>query len=129
MKRLLTYCLLTVALFMGVATTFVSRNESVKLDMSQATTNKPLPDQHQSVFSATDLFLSIAAGNEQIRLSHSFQYVTSRLLPSLSNLFRISHSVQLMNSLYYIGYTGFLLKSAYKQLDGYYLYYLRKLLI
>lgn len=129
MKRFFTYCLLSVALFMGVAFTFVSRNESVKLDVSQITTNKPSADEHQSVFSATDLFLSVAAGNEQIRLSHSFQYVTSRLLPSLSNLFRINHSVQLMNSQYCIGYTGFLLKSAYKQLDGYYLYYLRKLLI
>ncbi len=114
---------------MGVAFTFVSRNESIRLDANQIATNKPLADQHQSVFSATDLFLSVAAGNEQIRLSHSFQYVTSRLLPSLSNLFRINHSVQLMNSQYCIGYTGFLLKSAYKQLDGYYLYYLRKLLI
>ena len=129
MKRFLAYCLLSVVLLVGAASVFVFRNESVKLDGKQLVTNKPFADQHQSIFSATDLFLSIAAGNEQIRLSHSFQSVTSRLLPSQSHLFRISHSVKLMNNQYFIGYTCFLLRSAYKQSDGYYLYYLRKLLI
>ncbi len=129
MKRFFTYCLLAVTLFVGVTATSVFRNEHIVPNTGLTGHQRSLPDQRQSSFTANDLFLSVGMGNEQIRLTHSLQNLSFRVLPSLSNASRIIHSTQLVHQKFFTGYTIFLLKSAFKQLDGYYLYYLRKLLI
>jgi len=88
-----------------------------------------IPNQQQSYFSSSDLFQAVGVNNEQIRLSNSLQNFSHRVLPSLLNAFRIQHSMQLTQQKFCTGTTAFLLNSANKQLDGYYLYHLRKLLI
>jgi len=75
------------------------------------------------------MFLSVGVNNEQIRLTNSLQNFSYRVLPSLQNPFRIQHSTQITKQIYFTGTTAYLLNSANKQLDGYYLYHLRKLLI
>ncbi|MDP4239789.1 MAG: hypothetical protein Q8904_10020 [Bacteroidota bacterium] len=129
MKRFLIYSLLAVALFSGVAVTTLSGNENGRPETKPTVHHKTAPDQQQGSFSAVNLFLATGVGNEQIRLSHSFQHVCFRLLNPFSDSFRINHSTQQERRLFFAGNAGFLLKSAHKQLDGYYLYYLRKLLI
>ncbi|HEY6914301.1 MAG TPA: hypothetical protein VI413_06465 [Paludibacter sp.] len=129
MKRLLAYCLVVVILLAGVITTSVSAPENVLSKSTSAAGKKNLPDHKQSSFNAADVFASVGMTNEQVRLTNSFQHVTSRIFSSTSNGHRIIYSEQIAQQQYASGYTGFLLKSAFKQLDGYYLYYLRKLLI
>jgi len=129
MKRFLAYSLLAVTLFIGVISSTMHESVNAAPGTTVSKHHSGLPDQHQDSFSAINLFRSPGVGNEQIRLSHSFQHVPFRHLNTFSNLFRISHSIRQGRSQFFIGYTGFLLKSSYKQLDGYYLYYLRKLLI
>jgi len=127
MKRFLAYSFVAVALFFGVVSTSAFRNVS---SVTAASDHKQsFPNHHQSFFSAADLFLSAGVNNEQIRLSNSVQNCSSRVLPSLLNVFRINHSIQLSLQKFVTGTTAFLLNSANKQLDGYYLYHLRKLLI
>jgi len=129
MKRFLAYCLVAVTLFIGVATTSVIRNESIKSETTLADNHTALPDQPQFSVSATDMCLSIEIGNEQVRLTNVFQQISFRTLPSCSNTLRLIRSAQLVNQKLAIGNALFLLNSSFKQLDGYYLYQLRKLLI
>ena len=67
--------------------------------------------------------------NEQSRLTNLFQSISFRLLPSFTNTFRIYYSTQVDLQQFVTGRTFFLLQSAFAQLNGYYLYHLRKLLI
>ena len=129
MKRFLVYCMVVVTLFLGVKSTSVRRNSGSLLHIESHLQKESLPEQHKYSFSSVDLLVSIGMGNEQIRLNHSSQYLSTRIISSLTNTFRISHSGQLAFLQYLNGCTAFSLKSAFKQLDGYYLYYLRKLLI
>lgn len=130
MKRLVTYCLLAVILLMGVTATSVCSTQKFLMTASSITLKQSLPDRHQSSFTAMDLPISVGAtSNEQVRLSNPAQHISFRVLPAFSNMFRINRSVQIAQQQFLSGYTGFLLKSAFKQSDGYYLYHLRKLLI
>ena len=129
MKRFLAYCLLAVTLFIGVASTAMFGSESSRSEIKLAANHKVFPDQHQGSFSAINLFLSTGIGNQQTELLHSFQNTSFRLFNTSSNSFSISHSTRQGSRQFSAGCTCFLLKSAYKQLDGYYLYFLRKLLI
>jgi hypothetical protein len=131
MKRLITYCLLAVALLTGITTTTVCRSEALNSKTGLSNHNQQsLPDQQQSSFTANDLFCSIGTGSEHSsRLTYSYQYLSFRTLSSLSDASRIHHSIQLTRQQFSAGITAFLLKSAFKQSDGYYLYHLRKLLI
>ncbi|HET7733769.1 MAG TPA: hypothetical protein VFK73_08010 [Paludibacter sp.] len=129
MKRLLAYCLVAVTLLAGVITTSVSAPENVLPKTASAACQKNLPDHKQSSFNAADVFAFVGMKNEQIRLTNSLQHGTSRIFSFTSNGHRIIYSEQIAQEQYASGYTVFLLKSAFKQLDGYYLYHLRKLLI
>jgi len=128
MKRFITICLVVVALLSAITTSRVRVNETV-VDKAGLNSQQSLPVERQSGFNANDLFLSVGIGNPQIRLSHLFQYLSLRLTPSLSNLSRINHSVQVDQQKFATCSLSFLLKSAFNQLNGYYLFHLCKLLI
>ena len=129
MKRFLTCCFLAVTLFNGVASGCM-KGSDIQLSCAYTSSLQQTdPNNHPSFFSATDLLLSVGMNNEQIRLTHSFQNVSSRIFPSLLNAFRIQHSTQTGNQKFIIRSALFLLNSANKHLDGYFLYHLRKLLI
>lgn len=133
MKRFLTYVLFAVTLYTGVTSTHIVGtqhaervvNTSEKIADSQDDTTNP--DQHQSFFSAPDLFLT-GLGSEQVRVSFSSQTASFRIIPFSDN-FRIAHSLQIVHRQYFCTGQLFTLQLAHKQSDGYYLYHLRKLLI
>ena len=128
MKRFLSYCLLAVTLFVGVAYTFMSHKESLKSDIS-AHNDKTTPVQYQYILKATDFFQFVGVGNEPTHVTNAFQQISTRIFSSSSNTLRMVRSSQLIHLKISTGNTVFLLKSSFKQLDGYYLYHLRKLLI
>jgi len=129
MKRFLTVCLVAVILLAGVASTFRVQRGTVAPDTTSSSHQKTTSDQHPSFFDASDLLLSTGMTNEQIRLTHSIPNVSYRIYPSLLNGYRIQHSEQMVQQKFFSGNVLFLLNCANKQLKGYYLYYLRKLLI
>ena len=129
MKRFITTCLVAVALLSAVTTSRVRVNEAVADKSGLNSHQQSLPEEHQSGFNASDLFLSAGIGNPQMRISHSFQYLSLRVTLSLSNLSRIIHSGQVDQQKFATSSLSFLLKSALNQLNGYYLYHLCKLLI
>jgi hypothetical protein len=129
MKRFITYCLVAVALFFGATTATMSGGDNVgdiTVSNDQHQSSSPA---HHSCFSAMDLFQSAAIANSHIRLTYSVQHLSFRVLHSFSNAFRINYSVRIDFQKYVCGSGDFLLKASFKQLDGYYLYHLRKLLI
>lgn len=129
MKRFLTYTLAAVILLIGSARITVSGNEIAFQKRGLTEQQLPSSGQHQSVFRSDDLLFSAGIGNEQIRLNQSLQNLSVRVLTSSVNIFRALHFTHLGNQKFFTTFTVFLLKSAFKQSDGYYLYHLRKLLI
>jgi len=129
MKRFVTYCFIAVTLIIGVASGSMPQGEILQSYAKTISHQQKLPKDHQSFFSSNDLMLSAGMNNEQIRLTHSGQNISYRNFPSSLNAFRIHHSTQIGNQKFFTRSTLFLLNSANKQLNGYYLYHLRKLLI
>jgi hypothetical protein len=129
MKRFLAYYFVVIALFAGVVSTTAFRNISTATVSADTDHKQSFPNHQQSFFLSADLFLSSGVNSEQIRLTNSIQHCSTRVFSSLLNTFRINHSIQLSLQKYFTVQTSFLLNSANKQLDGYYLYHLRKLLI
>ena len=129
MKRFLIYCLVAVSLFVGVNSTSMLRSERV-LDQTSSTTHKQtIPEHQHSYLSATDALVSIGMRNEQVRLTNLLQCFSCRVTTSLTNAFRVSYLQQIALLRYFKFDSVFSLSSAFKQLDGYYLYHLCKLLI
>jgi hypothetical protein len=129
MKRFLAYSLILITLLAGVvsSSTFKSKTcQPLTLSSGHDQSNQ---NTHQSFFSASDLFLSVGVNNEQIRLSNSLQNFSYRVLPSLLNAFRIQHSIKITQQEFATGTAVYELNSSNKQLNGYYLFHLRKLLI
>lgn len=129
MKRFLTYTLAAVILLIGSARITVPGNETVFQKTGLTEQQLPSSGQPQSAFRADDLLFSAGISNEQIRLNHSLQNFSVRIFTSSVNTFRTLHFTQLGNQKFISTFTVFLLKSAFKQSDGYYLFHLRKLLI
>ena len=129
MKRFAAYCLIVVTLFIGVASTSMVSNTSFSHVANSPAHEQSSSNDHQSFFTANELPFSVGMNTEQIRLSHSIQNFSHRVLPSLLNAFRIQHSSKIDLQKYFTIHSVFLLNSANKQMDGYYLYHLRKLLI
>jgi hypothetical protein len=128
MKHFVTACLLVIALFASVTskTVYESEAKSVKSGIADRQT---LPFQEQGSFNTEDLLIGFGLKTEQARLNNSLHQLSLRIFPSLSNVSRINHSTKLDLQKYITGSSCFLLKSAFKQVDGYYLYNLCKLLI
>lgn len=129
MRRFLSYCLVAVTLFIGVTYTFTSFRKGFETNVPVHNQKASPISQEQYTLSATDILLSVGVGNEQVRISNAFQQITNRVLSSSANTLRLIRSAQLIHLRISTRYTLFLLKSSFKQLDGYYLYHLRKLLI
>jgi len=129
MKRLLASGFLVVVLIFGVISMTMSTREPLVPLTNTHESQQPAQGQHQSFFGTGNLFLFAGMNNEQIRLTHSMQNVSYRIWPSLLNAFRTNHSTLLVDQKFFTGIAVFNLNSAKKQLDGYYLYHLRKLLI
>ena len=129
MKRFLTICCIAVALFTGVATTSMSGNAGGIAVSSSQDQHQTVPTDHSSFFSAGDLFLPAGLNNAQIRLTHSVLNLSYRSFPSVMNAFRMHYTTHIGNQKFCTRSTLILQNSAKKQLDGYYLYHLRKLLI
>lgn len=130
MKQFIIYCLVAVSLFIGVNSTSVLRSERSFPHTCPTTTHKQtIPEHQQSYLSATDVLISIGLKNEQVRLTNLLQCFPSRVTTSSTNAFRVSYLQQIAILRYFKFDSIFSLKSAFKQLDGYYLYHLRKLLI
>ena len=125
----MAYCFVFVALYLGVNSICMFRSEPVLPETNLQANQQSSDEQHPSYFTAGSLFLSAGINNEQLRLSHSLQNISYRIYPSLLNAFRTNHSTQLVHQKIFTGNALFLLNSAKKQMDGYYLYHLRKLLI
>ncbi len=130
MKHFIPFCLFVVALFAGVTTVSILKSEIVvpKYRLTTGQQNS-LPDHHQNNFNPSNLLSEAGVRNGQIRYPNSFQYLSFRVLPSSSKASRIRHSARLEHQKYITGYIRFLLKSAFNQTNGHYLYHLRKLLI
>jgi len=131
MKSAISTCLLAITLLVGVITISVfnyadnfSENELV---IEPNTSSNQLTNERQCFFSSTNTH-PYAFANEQIRLTFSSQNVSVRTF-SISNTSRIIYSIQLANRKFHSADSSFLLHFATKQLVGYYLYHLRKLLI
>ncbi len=131
MKRLVAYTLVVIALFVGVISTSTSTPiiEPAKSANQISLHQAPVFNHHQSFFSAFDVFQAVGVNSEQIHLANSFQNFSYRVFPSLLNSFRILHTAQITQQKFFSGTTSYLLNSSNKQLDGYYLYHLCKLLI
>ena len=131
MKSFITTCLLAIALLVGVTTISVERFGS-NITQQNTTTEQPTLANHfsnekQAFLSSTNI-QPYAFANEQIRLSFSAQNVSVRIF-SISNASRIIYSSQLANRKFHTADFSYSLQFANKQLAGYYLYHLRKLLI
>lgn len=118
-----------MTLMAGVITKTVFAPENVLPKTATEAGKNNFPDNKQLSLNAADVFVSVGMANQQIRLTNTFQLAAFRLFSSTSNTHRILYSEQITQQQYLSGYTVFLLKSAFEQLDGYYLYHLRKLLI
>lgn len=130
MKHFITFCLLVVTLFAGATTVSIPKSKIVMpKHRITAGQHNSLPDHHQTGFNVSDFLLGVVAENGQIRLTNSFQHLSFRISPLSSKASRGKHSASLEHQKYITGYILFLLKSAFNQTNGYYLYYLRKLLI
>lgn len=129
MKHFLIYCLVAVSLFLGVNSASVLRSERVLPQTCSTTQNQTIPEHQHSYLSATDALVSIGMRNEQVRLTNLLQCFPTRVTTSSTNAFRVSYLQQIALLRYFKFDSVFSLTSAFKQLDGYYLYHLRKLLI
>ena len=129
MKRFLAYYLVAVTLLTGVTSMFAPRSLFFHTPTDLSVHHQPSSNTRPSFVTTIDLFLSAGVNNEQIRLSNSGQNFSYRLLPSQLHAFRMFHSAQVVRQKFFMGTTASLLNSSRKQLDGYYLYHLRKLLI
>ena len=128
MKRLITYCLLTVTLIFGVASTTVynKTNATANETISQ---HQSWPQQSESNFSNSNFLTSVGLGNGQTSLLYAAQSLAYRITTSFSNTARINHLVQLQLQQLTLSNASYLLQSAFNQRNGYYLYHLCKLLI
>ena len=129
MKRILTYCSVALYLLVGATSLLVSESKLLLDETGLATHQQTSHNDRQPVFSTTDLFVSPGRTTEQTRLNYSFQSFSIQFNLTFSNAFRISYLAQIIRQRYLTGNTVFLQQSAFKQLDGYYLYHLCKLLI
>jgi len=129
MKQLLTYWLIAVTLITGVATVSVFRSESSVPAITITEKSHTISNPRKAFFNACNVLSTAGILNEQIRLSHSVQTISCRAISSLLNILRINHSTQLTQQKFCTGTILFHQKSADKKRDGYYLYYLRKILI
>lgn len=131
MKYFISTCLLAFALFLGVNTISVVQYESncadQKIAAEHPTLTNHLSNERQVFLSSTN-FQPYAFANEQISISFSSQNVSIRAFSS-SNASRIIYSSQLTNREFRAADSSFSLQFANKQLAGYYLYHLCKLLI
>ncbi|MDP4239558.1 MAG: hypothetical protein Q8904_08835 [Bacteroidota bacterium] len=129
MRYIITFCLLVVTLFAGAATTSISKSEiSVPKHLLTSLPRNSSPDHHHTRFNSGNLFFD-SVGNEQIRLTNSLQHLSFRILPSFSKASRVRYSNRLDQQKFITGHAQFLLKAAFNQTTGYYLYHLHKLLI
>jgi hypothetical protein len=113
----------------GVTALSVPETKLSGSNVHSHTNKQPSTNNKQAAFSSIDLFVSAGITTQQTRLTHLFQSVSFRLVPSFSNTFRISYFTQVARQQYATGTIFFLQQLAFKQTDGYYLYHLRKLLI
>jgi hypothetical protein len=131
MKRLLSLCLLSVILFAGVTSINISncidKDQSGRITNSIHKSPESSCENNRFYISSSDFHL-LGFGNEQIRLSFSSQNAPLEIF-SVSDSLRITYSRQLEALKFQCTITSFLLQSARTQLNGYYLYQLRKLLI
>jgi len=124
--------MLVVALFFSVA--MMCNNEVIDSEHfcltmtsdSQANENPSSAENHS--FLSTSDFHFPCQGNEQIRLTVTSPGSLFRMDP-YSNAFRTNLFSKLAVQKFYTFFNSFLLQSARKQLKGYYLFHLCKLLI
>ena len=130
MKHFYTFCLFLVALIAG--TTYSPTLESeivVPIHRLSSTQLKSHQNHYQTNFNNYVSLLKRASRNGRIRYSNSFQQLSFKVLPSLSNVYRMNHSAILEHQKFITCYSLQLLESAFNQTNGYYLYHLQKLLI
>jgi len=87
------------------------------------------PLQTAAFFSKSDISSLFGLGNERTNFSEPGHSSPGAAANSLSNSTRISYLQQVHHQLFNSGNNLYLLQLAYKQLNGYYLYHLCKLLI
>jgi hypothetical protein len=117
--------LISAVIIIAVLQTYVYRPDKIIIDNNFQKTES----QHSSkcYFDSVN-FAEIASGTEHFR---DFNRTTSslfRIIP-VSYMFRILRSLNLEQQKYISYHQFYALKYADNQVDGYYLYYLRKLLI
>lgn len=127
-KYFVSYCLLTAILFLGIASASFNHNEVIA-NNNKLTEQQPLPSQPVSFFCNCDFSIPIGLGNGQNILLGAVQTISTGAVNSVSNTARINHLIQVQHQKFAVEHIRYLLQSAYKQRNGYYLYHLRKLLI
>ena len=130
MKRFMIHCFLAVALILGVTTTTVHQSKANVYHTGETNRlQQSLPEQPESNLTQSDFFISVGWCNGQSSLLQPVQLYPLRVSTSLYNTARINYLVQLQFQQFSTSTTRFLLQSAFKQRNGYYLYHLCKLLI
>lgn len=125
MKRLMLYCIIVVSLFAGLTNFAFNQDLSVKAESTIANSKEHHAGSELHISSANPFVLLHGERTE------SFIQITSgvsRTVP-LTYLFRINYSTQLLLQSFNSLREFYLENCALKKYTGYYIYYLRKLLI
>lgn len=126
MKQILKYGLLLISLLIAGIWVHTSPQEALFI-------HKHIPTEHSAEntsecsFNAPQ-FLSLGSQSELNHVNYTPSQSVNRVTNTLSYEMRITHSVLLNRLLYAQRQVCYLFKSSVKQLDGYYLYYLCKML-
>lgn len=128
LKYIVTLILVSAVLFFGIASVSLHTPKAGPISC-YLNEEHSAPQQPEGFFSQNDIFPLFGLGNERTNFSESGQTFPGAALNSLSNSTRISYLQQVHHQLYNSGNILYLLQLAFKQLNGYYLYHLCKLLI
>jgi len=129
MKYFVTLFMVSAVLTFGIAS--VSLHTTCKVSQENVNFNKEHSDPLQTAgfFSKNDISSLFGLGNERTNFSESGQTFPGAATNTVPYTLRIIYLQQLHHQLLNSGNIRYLLQSAYKQLNGYYLYHLCKLLI
>lgn len=128
LKYFVTLFMVSAVLTFGIATVSVYPFK-VSQESNKVNDEDSAPGPVSGFFSKSEISSLFGLGNERTNISEPGQTIPGAAANSASNSLRINHLQQIHHQLYNTGNNFYLLQSAFKQLNGYYLYHLCKLLI
>gem|GEM_PF-1372683 len=129
MKRILTLILILIAFALSAIKFTVPQKGFVTSGNTTGIFRQQTDNSQQAIY--FDLAHSLTSGQEILHNVHNFQFqqVSTRVFHSSFNAFRLKKLKQQIHLQYLAGRIISIRKAAICQLNGYYLYQLRKLLI